>query len=78
MVPVKMTPRIFALAAATLFCGAVNAQDGFFDDWLQRSDHAKADQPHWMTPLATVTPRLEPEFRTDFLAEQMPGDNRAN
>jgi len=74
-----MTPRIFALAAATLFCGAVNAQDGFFDDWLQRSDHAKADQPHWMTPLATVTPRLEPEFRTDFLAEQMPtGDDLVN
>ncbi|HEY5054942.1 MAG TPA: hypothetical protein VII58_02205, partial [Acidobacteriaceae bacterium] len=23
-------------------------------------------QPHWVTPLVTVTPRLEQEFRTDF------------
>jgi hypothetical protein len=61
-----------ALAAASLFCCALDAQDGFWSDWLQRSDQAKADQPHWTTPLATVTPRLEQEFRTDFLVEQMP------
>lgn len=24
-------------------------------------------QPHWVTPLVTVTPRLEQEFRTDFV-----------
>ena len=24
-------------------------------------------QPHWVTPLVTVTPRLEQEVRTDFL-----------
>jgi len=61
-----------ALLAAFSFCGALRAQDSFFDSWLERSDHAKADQPHWMTPLATVTPRLEQEFRTDFLVEQLP------
>ncbi len=48
-----------------------HAQDGFLSDWLARSDRAKAEQPHWMTPLATVTPRLEQEFRSDFLVEQM-------
>jgi len=68
-----------ALAAACIFCCALNAQDGFFSGWLQRSDQAKADQPHWMTPLATVTPRLEQGFRTDFLVEQMPtGDDLVN
>jgi hypothetical protein len=36
--------------------------------WFQRSDQAKADQPHWMTPLVTITPRLDQEFRTDFMA----------
>jgi len=46
------------------------AQDGFVGEWFQRSDQAKADQPHWMTPLATVTPRLEQEFRTDLLVQQ--------
>jgi hypothetical protein len=74
-----MTKPIFALLTAPLYCGALNAQNGFFDAWLQRSDQAKADQPRWMTPLATVTPRLEQEFRTDFLVEQMPtGDDLVN
>jgi len=26
-------------------------------------------QPHWVTPLVTVTPRLEQEFRTDFVRQ---------
>jgi hypothetical protein len=57
----------------TLFLAssALHAQDGFFGDWLDRSDQAKADLPSWMTPLVTVTPRLEQEFRTDFLVEPM-------
>jgi hypothetical protein len=38
--------------------------------WFDRSDRAKAGQPHWMTPLVTITPRLEQEFRTDFVGEQ--------
>jgi hypothetical protein len=37
----------------------------FIQDWIARSEQAKADQPHWMTPLVTVTPRLEQEFRLD-------------
>jgi hypothetical protein len=74
-----MTNRIVSLLGALFFCCILNAQDGFIDDWFQRSDQAKADQPHWMTPLATVTPRLEQEFRTDFLVEPMPsGDNLVN
>lgn len=37
----------------------------FFDQWAATADEARATQPHWMTPLATVTPRLEQEFRYD-------------
>jgi len=60
-------------------CRSAPAQDGLFGGWFDRSDQAKEDQPHWMTPLATVTPRLEQEFRTDFLVEQMPtGDELVN
>lgn len=67
------------LAIGFLAALALHAQDGFFSDWLDRSDQAKAGQPHWMTPVATVTPRLEQEFRSDFLIEQMPtGHDLAN
>ena len=45
---------------------AADTQDGdFLDDWFARVAQAQATQPHWMTPLATVTPRLEEEFRYD-------------
>jgi hypothetical protein len=39
---------------------------GFFADWFARVDKTQAEQPHWMTPLATTTPRLEEEFRFDI------------
>ena len=47
--------------------GLLQAQDGYFSDWFQRSDQAKAEQPHWVTPIATVTPGLEQEVRYDQL-----------
>jgi hypothetical protein len=40
---------------------------GFFDNWFRRVDKTQAEQPHWATPLATTTPRLEEEFRYDIL-----------
>ena len=39
--------------------------EGFFDTSGQHRTGPKASQPHWTTPLATVTPRLEQEFRYD-------------
>ncbi|MFI5309705.1 MAG: hypothetical protein ACHQQ3_00615 [Gemmatimonadales bacterium] len=44
---------------------AGGADDGFLAHWFRRSDQSKAEQPHWLTPLATTTPRLEQEFRYD-------------
>jgi hypothetical protein len=43
------------------------AQDGYFSDWFARVDKTKDEQPHWVTPLATTTPRLEEEYRYDQL-----------
>ena len=43
------------------------AQDGYFSDWFARVDKTKDEQPHWITPLATTTPRLEEEYRYDQL-----------
>jgi len=37
----------------------------FAEAWFEASDAAKESQPHWMTPIVTVTPRLEQEFRYD-------------
>jgi len=55
------------------------AQDGYFAEWFARVDKTQAEQPHWITPLATTTPRLEEEFRYDQLwqknAEGVTTDN---
>ncbi len=37
----------------------------YFAHWFDRVDAAQASQPHWMTPITTVTPRLEEEYRYD-------------
>lgn len=34
--------------------------------WLSRVSRTQAEQPRWITPLVTVTPRLEQEFRYDI------------
>ncbi|HEY5072349.1 MAG TPA: hypothetical protein VII63_09985 [Caulobacteraceae bacterium] len=61
------------------FGGAAAAQDAnpagssqpgesvadYISHWADRVAEAQASQPHWITPIATVTPRLEQEFRYD-------------
>jgi hypothetical protein len=39
---------------------------GYFAGYFARVDATQAAQPHWITPVATTTPRLEEEFRTDI------------
>jgi len=34
-------------------------------------DATQAEQPHWMTPIATTTPRLEEEFRYDQFFQKL-------
>lgn len=48
------------------------AQHGYFDNWFQRVDKTQSEQPHWITPLATTTPRLEEELRYDQLWQVNP------
>ena len=43
------------------------AQDGYFSGWFARVDKTKDEQPLWVTPIATITPRLEEEYRYDQL-----------
>jgi hypothetical protein len=46
--------------------------------WFDRVEQTQAEQPHWITPLVTVTPRLEEEFRYDFFHEEQPGGARTD
>src|SRR5271168_2661986 len=43
---------------------------GVFRSWLDMVSASQAAQPSWMTPLVTVTPRLEQEFRWDVYDQQ--------
>ncbi len=58
-------PLIAALGVAS--ASFIHAQS-----WLDRVSATQAAQPHWMTPVVTVTPRLEQEFRFDALHEITP------
>ena len=64
------------LALIVCFCVApVLSAQGFTARWLARVSATQAAQPHWMTPVATVTPRLEQEFRFDTVHEQKSAGN---
>jgi hypothetical protein len=61
-----------SLAASTLLVAvAAQGQDtnltssGYFSDWFARVSRIQSEQPHWITPITTVTPRLEEELRFD-------------
>lgn len=55
-----LAPLIVCLSS--VLCAA---QDGFFSDWFNMATATQNEQPHWITPLATTTPRLEQEYRYD-------------
>src|SRR5277367_1210194 len=43
----------------------------YFLDWFPRVTRIQSEQPHWVTPLVTVTPRLEEEYRWDQFFQSM-------
>jgi hypothetical protein len=49
--------------------------ESYFQHWFDRVNQAQASQPHWMTPLVTVTPRLEQEVRYDQYWETRSGSS---
>jgi hypothetical protein len=46
-----------------------SAIEDYFLNWFPRVTQIQNEQPHWVTPLVTVTPRLEEEVRYDQLFE---------
>ena len=73
-----MTRKVAGLVLGLLIVavGTASAEQdydmSYFRDWFVRSDKAKEEQPHWMTPVVTVTPRLEQEVREDVLWQPRP------
>ena len=47
--------------------GTQSTPQGWTGRWLDRVSSTQAAQPRWITPVATVTPRLEQEFRFDVM-----------
>src|SRR2546428_12814082 len=60
------------LASSATVGHAQSASDDFWSRWFERSDRSKSNQPHWVTPLATTTPRLEQEVRYDVVWQRRP------
>src|ERR1700742_4589476 len=64
----SMRGHLYLVAVLSLSILPAYASDqtgDYFDHWYDRVGVAQDSQPHWMTPLMTVTPRLEQEFRYD-------------
>jgi hypothetical protein len=67
------------LLPAYLFLAALPLRAQLIEEWQSRVSQTQAEQPHWITPLVTVTPRLEQEFRFDVLRQRMAsGDDLVN
>lgn len=60
-----------AIALLVMASQALAGQQGssFISRYQARVTATQSEQPHWITPLVTVTPRLEQEFRTDFVRQ---------
>ena len=41
----------------------------FISQWLLMASVSQAEQPHWIAPLVTVTPRLEQQFHADYFGQ---------
>lgn len=70
----KMKKNLLAVLAISSVAGVAHADgdSSFFTNWLANVSSTQEEQPHWMTPLVTVTPRLEQEYRFDYSHADQP------
>lgn len=64
---------ISVVRADDALSGATSSDSRYFQNWFERASETQAEQPHWVTPLVTVTPRLEQELRYDQAWQSLPG-----
>lgn len=60
-----------------LACVHADAQTSWTERWLANVTKTQNRQPHWITPLVLVTPRLEQEYRADFVRELLPNNQQS-
>jgi hypothetical protein len=60
-----LAAAVFLLTSASASACRAEPFSAFFDNWFTIASRTQAEQPHWITPLVTVTPRLEQEVRYD-------------
>ena len=65
----RTAAMLFLTLASLLTPLSARAQD-LFEGWMDRVTATQAEQPHWITPVITVTPRLEQEFRYDVTLQR--------
>ena len=58
--------RLSAVLLLVSFPVCAQQQGAPDNGWLAMVARTQSAQPHWMTPVITVTPRLEQEFRQDI------------
>lgn len=76
---IRIFARSIAMYSIFVACALVaSAQVGYFANWFERVNKTQAEQPHWITPLFTTTPRLEEEFRSDVLWTPTTGGENLN
>jgi hypothetical protein len=68
----KITLGCLAVLVSLPLSAAASDSHNWVDDWFAMASRSQDQQPHWATPLATVTPRLEQEFRFDYLHQHLP------
>ena len=59
-------------SAGELDAAPTDSTGGFLADYFRRVEATQSEQPHWITPLFTTTPRLEQEVRYDVLWQTRP------
>lgn len=66
------------IVVSTVLCnGNAHAQTSWTARWLANVTETQSKQPHWITPLVLVTPRLEQEFRADFVRELLSNNQQS-
>jgi hypothetical protein len=77
-IPSCVTIVLAVMFAMTTPCRAQSVSEfgsdieNYFINWFPRVTQIQSEQPHWVTPLVTVTPRLEEEVRYDQLWQANP------
>ena len=75
LLPASLFVASIALHAQTSAAMAqppVITPQSFIERYQARVTATQNEQPHWVTPVVTVTPRLEQELRTDFVHQYNP------